>query len=300
MEEIKKVTVAGGGTLGSQIAWQTAFMGFEVCVYDAFAEGIERCKKYHHDYAVIFRAKRGASQADIEAAAARLSYTTDLAEAIKDADLLSESVPEDLEIKKEFYRALAKVAPAKTIFTTNTSTLLPSQIAAETGRPERFLALHFANQIWYNNVGEVMGHSGTDPAIFDRVIAFAQEIAMVPIPIYKEQHGYVLNSLLVPFITAAGNLLVNDIATPESIDKAWMIGMGTKVGPCAIMDVIGMQTIYNVDMLWGQRLKDETAFARAAYIKENFIDKGKMGVKTREGFYKYPNPAYRDPDFVKS
>jgi 3-hydroxybutyryl-CoA dehydrogenase len=300
MKDIKKVTVAGAGTLGSQIAWQTAFMGFEVCVYDAFEKGLERGKQFHQEYARLFRATRGVSQADIDQTINRLTYTTDLAKAVEDADLVSESVPESLEVKKAFYWSLAKHAPAKTIFTTNTSTLLPSQFAMDTGRPERFLALHFANRIWYNNIGEVMGHPGTDPAIFDQVIAFAKEIGMVPIPIHKEQHGYVLNSLLVPFLSAAGDLLVQEIAEPEYIDKAWMIGMGTKIGPCSLMDVIGLETIYNVEKMWGEKLDDPATLARAAYYKEHFVDKGKLGIKTGEGFYKYPKPAYRDPDFLTS
>ena len=89
--------------------------------------------------------------------------------------------------------------------------------------------MHFANGIWDANVGEVMGHPGTDPAIFDRVVAFAKEIGMVPIPIHKEQSGYVLNSLLVPLLTAALDLLFNGISDVESIDKTWIISTGAKI-----------------------------------------------------------------------
>ena len=137
-------------------------------------------------------------------------------EAVKDADLISESIPEDVEIKKSFYKKLAEVAPEKTIFTTNSSTTLPSDYAKETGRPGKFVALHFANGIWDANVGEVMGHPDTDPEIFDRVVEFAREMGMVPIPIQKEQNGYVLNSLLAPLLSAATNLLVNDVADIDS------------------------------------------------------------------------------------
>jgi 3-hydroxybutyryl-CoA dehydrogenase len=229
----------------------------------------------------------------------RLNYTTDLAEAVKDADFVSESVPENPEIKKSFYKELSKLAPEKTIFTTNSSTMVPSEIVSAVDRPDKFVALHFANGIWDANVGEVMGHPGSDQKVFDRVVEFAGEIGMVPIPIYKEQNGYVLNSLLVPLLSAAANLLVNGIADFESIDKTWMISTGVKMGPFATMDLIGMQTIYNIDMLWGGKLGDETILNRAKFIKENYIDKGKMGMSAGEGFYKYPNPAYEDPDFLK-
>ncbi len=295
---IKNVTIAGGGTLGSQIAWQTAFNGFNVTVYDAFDKGIEASKSFHKQFAELFLKTRDASQEEIDLTNSRLSYTTNLEEAVKDADLISESIPEDVDIKKSFYTEVAKVAPGKTIFTTNSSTTLPSEYAKETGRPGKFLALHFANGIWDANVGEVMGHPDTDPEIFNRVVEFAREIGMVPIPIHKEQNGYVLNSLLVPLLSAAANLLVNDIADIESIDKTWMISTGVKMGPFGVMDIIGMQTMYNIDKLWGEKLGDEAMLARAEFIKENYIDKGKMGVSTGEGFYKYPNPRYEEPDFL--
>ena len=295
---IKNVTIAGAGTLGSQIAWQTAFKGFNVTVYDAFEKGLARCKLFHKQYSNVFLNLRGASQEEIDNTFARLSYTTNLAEAVKDADLISESIPEDLEIKKAFYVELSTLAPKKTIFTTNSSTLLPSQYAEETGRPEKFLALHFANWIWDANIGEVMGHPKTDSKYFDKIIEFAKEIGMIPIPIYKEQHGYVINSLLGPLLSAAGNLLVNEVADYETIDKTWMITSGTKMGPCAIMDMVGLETIYNIEKLWSERTGDEDRIARVAYYKKNFIDKGKLGMKTKEGLYTYPKPKYKDTDFL--
>ncbi|MDF7822694.1 3-hydroxyacyl-CoA dehydrogenase [Pontiellaceae bacterium B12227] len=296
---IKNVTIAGGGTLGSQVAWQTAFHGFNVTVYDAFEKGIDASKSFHQQFAELFLNERGVSQKEIDQTMARINYTTNLQEAVKDADLISESVPESEEIKKSFYNEVGKVAPEKTIFTTNSSTTLPSAYAKETGRPGKFLALHFANGIWDANVGEVMGHPSTDPEIFDRVIEFAKEIGMVPIPIHKEQNGYVLNSLLVPFLSAAANLMINGVSDIESIDKTWMISFKTQMGPFGIMDMVGMQTMYNIDMLWGEKLGDQAMLDRAKFIKENYIDQGKMGASSCEGFYTYPNPSYADPDFLK-
>lgn len=155
---INNVAIAGGGVLGSQIAWQVAFNGFNVTVYDQSEQGIETCKNYHKIFAELFSSQRGASDEENSATLSRLAYTTSMSEAFADADLVSESIPENLEIKQEFYRELAKLAPEKTIFTTNTSTLLPSQFALSSGRPEQFVALHFANGIWDANIGEVMGH----------------------------------------------------------------------------------------------------------------------------------------------
>lgn len=297
---IKNVMVAGGGVLGSQISWQTAFHGFNVKVYDKFEKGLEGTKVLHKRYAEHFKANRGATSKEIDAAFARLSYTTDIVEAAKDADILSESVPEKLEIKKDFYTELAKVAEAKTIFTSNSSTMLPSMYAKETGRPEMFLALHFANPIWDANVGEVMMHAGTDEKYFKIVLEFASNIGMVPIPISKEQPGYVLNSLLVPLLVNGQTLYFNGVSDYESIDRTWMISTGANAGPFGLIDLVGMETVYNIGMMHGKELGDDQLIKNATQLKEQFIDKGKTGVNAGEGFYKYPNPKYLDPDFLKS
>lgn len=297
--EIKKIMVAGAGVLGSQVAWQMAFHGYQVQVFDVLEEGLEAGKAFHQKFAALFKAGRGASQEAVDQALGRLSYTTRMDKAVEDADLLSESIPENLDIKKKFYRELASLAPEKTIFTTNSSTLLPSMMADETGRPGKFLALHFANPVWEANVGEVMMHDRTQPEYFKRIIEFTKTIGLVPIPIYKEQSGYVLNSMLVPLLTIAQNLYYEGVSDYESIDKTWMISTGAKFGPFGIIDLVGMQTVYNIAMMNGTKLKNQKLIDRANKIKAEFIDKGKLGVSTGEGYYKYPNPKYRDPDFLK-
>ena len=296
--EIKNVTIAGAGVLGSQISWQTAFHGFNVIVYDKFEKSLEGAKAFHASFAKLFVETRGATQEEVEKALGRITYTTNLKDAIKNADLLSESVPEKLEIKKAFYTEIAKLAPEKTIFTSNSSTMIPSMYAKETGRPNKFLALHFANPVWNANVGEVMKHAGTDSKYFDIVLKFAKNIGMVPIPIHKEHSGYVLNSLLVPLLSAGQDLFFGDISDFESIDKTWMISTGAKIGPFGIIDLIGMQTVYNIAFMNGTKTNNKTMLDRAALIKKDWIDKGKLGTSTGEGFYKYPNPKYLDPKFL--
>ena len=297
--EIKNVMIAGAGTLGSQIAWQTAFKGFNVTVYDLFEKGLEQCKSMHKQYAGLFKSQLGASESDIEAAFSRLSYTTSMEEAAGNADLVSESVPEAIDIKQKFYKELAGIAPEKTIFTTNTSSLLPGKFAQITGRPEKFLALHFANGIWTANIGEVMPHPGTDPKYVDIVAKFARDIGMVPVIIRKEQPGYILNSLLIPLLIAALELYVKGVANAEDIDKTWMISTQVKMGPCAIMDMIGIETVYHVLEGLYKENGNEGLKMLAGFLKSHFIDKGNLGVKTGKGFYTYPNPAFEKPDFLK-
>ncbi len=296
---MKKLTVLGAGVLGTQIAWQAAFHGIEVTVYDIDANALKKAQKKHSELAGYFRDARGASEEDARRALSGLLYKNDLAEAVRDADITSESVPEVPEIKKGFYRELASVAPEKTIFTTNSSTLLPSMFADETGRPGKFLAMHFANPVWEANIAEIMGHPGTDPEVFDRVVAFSKAMGMVPVPLRKEQPGYVINTLLAPFLVAASNLYFNGVADYKTIDKVWMISTGARSGPFGIMDLVGMQTMYHVMLLRAKQSGHPDDRKRAEAFKTRFIDKGKTGMGSGEGFYKYPHPEYQVPGFLE-
>ncbi|WP_368975392.1 3-hydroxyacyl-CoA dehydrogenase [Caldifermentibacillus hisashii] len=295
----KNITVAGSGVLGSQIAYQTAFHGFQVSVYDINDEALELAKERIKKLKPRYQEDLKATQEEVDAAYDRLSFYSDLAEAVKDADLVIEAVPERVEIKVDFYKKLAAVAPDKTVFVTNSSTLLPSQFAEATGRPEKFLALHFANEIWKNTTAEVMKHPGTDMQYFDQIIEFAKAIGMVALPLYKEQPGYILNSLLVPFLEAAQMLLVKEVSDPETIDKTWMIATGAPLGPFAIIDVVGMRTAYNITLAKAEATGNEEFMKLAELLKREYIDKGKLGRETGEGFYKYPNPSFAQPGFLK-
>lgn len=163
--DIKNVTVLGTGVLGSQIAFQTAYSGFQVTAYDVDERALESAKDRFHRLADRYAAEVDGAVARIDGTMARLAYSCDLAAAVRNADLVIEAVPERLDLKRQVYEQLGAVAPAHTIFATNSSTLLPSSMAEFTGRPERFLALHFANEIWISNTAEIMGHHRTDPAI---------------------------------------------------------------------------------------------------------------------------------------
>ncbi len=282
---MQHITVLGTGVLGSQIAFQTAYHGFDVVAYDVDEPALVAAKDRFAKLAETYRAEgvAGAAEGKAEEALARIRTSHVLADAVADADLVIEAVPENPDIKKSVYEELGRVAPARTIFATNSSTLLPSALAPFTGRPEQFLALHFANRVWAHNTAEVMGTEQTDPAVYRAVVEFAGQIGMVPIEIKKEKAGYLLNSLLVPFLQAAGELLVDGIAEPEAIDQTWRIGTGAPMGPFQIYDIVGLTTAYNISMMG-----DEKQRAFAGLLKERYIDQGKLGVATGEGVYTYP------------
>ncbi len=309
----KNVTVAGGGVLGSQIAFQTAYCGFHVKIWLRSEASIERCKPKLDRLRVIYLSilddmksgspaayARGLSKKyplseqeieeckkKVEEAYKNILLTTSYEEAAKDTDLVIEAIAENIEEKESFYTELAKYLPEKTVLVTNSSTLLPSTFAKYTGRPEKFLALHFANNIYKSNTAEVMGHAGTEQKYYDAVVSFAEEINMVPLKVLKEQPGYILNSMLVPFLTAAESLLALGVADFETIDKTWKLGTGSPYGPFQILDIVGLTTAYNIVIL-NPAAKDPNSVQGkiAATLKEK-IDQGKTGISAGEGFYKY-------------
>lgn len=284
MTTFTSVTVLGAGVLGTQIALQTARHGVPVVVYDisddAVAAGRERLAGIVEQYLGDVGED---ARPDADAAVARIGFATDLAQAVAAADLVIEAVPERLDLKRDVYTRLAEVAPADTVFATNSSTLLPSAIADATGRPDRFLALHFANHVWRQNTAEVMGTEQTDPAVFERVATFAEEIGMVPIRLHKEQPGYVLNSLLVPLLDAAAGLVLRGVADPETVDTTWRIGTGAPMGPFQVYDVIGLRTAYAV----ASASPEPGAQAWTEHLRTEYLDQGRYGVESGEGFYRY-------------
>ena len=314
----KKIVVAGGGVLGSQIAFQSAYCGFDVVILvreddnqktineklntlkKTYIKTIEQMNK-KEDWARglvgtnNFNYKKCLKNAN--EARNRILIETNQKEALKNADLVIESITENIEIKTSFYNQIKDLLPNKTVVVTNSSTLLPSKLAESTGRPEKFLSLHFANSIWKNNTAEVMGHELTKTRYFNEVVEFANAINMIPLPVRKEKAGYLLNSMLVPFLLSAMDLVANGISDPESIDKAWTLGTGAPHGPFEIIDTVGLMTAKNiveqyqkVPRLVNPLLKKMMLpynFKGMLEILNKYIKKGKLGKSTKEGFYKY-------------
>ena len=165
--------------------------------------------------------------------------------------------------------------------------MLPSAFAQYTGRPEKYLALHFANEIWRNNTAEIMGHPDTGQEYYDAVCEFAENINMVPLKLKKEQPGYILNSMLVPFLSAAEALYADGVADFETIDKTWMLATGAPLGPFRILDVVGLTTAYNIGMMNPKASDPDTIEGKVAAMLKEKIDAGKTGINSGEGFYKY-------------
>lgn len=294
--EIKNVVVAGAGVLGSQIAFQIARSGYPVKIWNRHTD---RAEKRLAAIKKPFISEMNSSEAEYQAAMGNIvNISSDLAATVADADLVVESVSESVEIKKAFYRELCPLLPEKTIITSNSSTFVPSELVDFTDRPDKFAHMHFANHIWKHNVAEIVGNPQTSPAVIDDLVDFARSIKMVPIVLKKEQHGYIMNALLVPLLNAAMALWANGVADPHTIDKDWMLSNGAPLGPFMIQDIVGLRTTYAVVQNQYQQTHNEL-FKKIADKLKPMIEAGHTGVEAGQGFYHYPNPEYQDPDFFK-
>jgi 3-hydroxybutyryl-CoA dehydrogenase len=296
IHDIKRVLILGAGTMGQQIGLQCAMHGYEVVYHDLSQEIIDKALKRVARLGAWYVSKGRLPQEGLEHALAMISATPDPAESARDVDIVSESIPEDPELKGQVFGRFHRLCPERTVFTTNTSMLVPSMFAEDTGRPEKLAALHF-HDLRANNIVDLMPHPGTDPNVTELVHAFAVSIGQIVIVLHREHSGYVFNSMLSSLFSSALTMASRNVAAIEDIDRSWMGVMHTAMGPFGIMDQVGLSTVWVITDYWAKKTGDAQAQANADFLKQ-YVERGHLGFKTNRGFYSYPNPAYTSPDFL--
>lgn len=297
IDDIRKILVVGLGTMGQKIALQCARFGYEVIAYDAFPASLENAQRNIPAFASDLVAKQDMTPESAQSALSRIHYTT-CPEDGADADLISESVLEDPDLKAKVFAQFNQICHPKTIFTTNTSTLLPSMYAEATGRPDRFAALHFY-WVFGRQLVDIMPHPGTSPEIVDILYAFAKRIKQVPLVFKKESPGYVSNAIVGAMNGVAIKLALADkVVSVEDVDRAVMLHLGMAFGPFGLMDIVGLDTVWHVAQSNAKISGDPGDQQFADEFKKQYIDKGWLGKKSGRGFYTYPDPAYLRPDFL--
>ena len=297
--DIKKVLIIGAGNMGRQIGLQNALFGREVTLYDVDENSLKAALTHIGKIAAGHARKGYITEEMASSALARIRISTDAEKAAVGANLVSESIPENVKLKQKVWSEFSKHLPADAILTTNTSTLAPSLFADASGHPERFLAWHFASPVFIANIVDVMPHAGTDQAVTDLMLNYSKEVGLVPLYIKKEWPRYVFNEMFMAYLRAAQRLYVNDIASVEDIDRAWMGIMDMQIGPFGIMDNVGLDINLAVAQ---EQLDSDPNFSNGKEIVDLFlakVDAGELGRKSGQGFYTYPNPAYAHPGFLE-
>jgi 3-hydroxybutyryl-CoA dehydrogenase len=192
-----------------------------------------------------------------------------------------------------------KLCAPHTIFTTNSSMLVPSMLAKATGRPSQFAAFHFHLHVWESNAVDIMPHPGTSEETVAVLRDFAKRIGQIPICLKKENRGYVFNAIYSAWNRAALGLASSGVATVDDIDRACMAVAKLPRGPFGTMDRIGLDTVWEITDYWAKKAFFLADLRRNANFLRKYVDRGHLGVKSGQGFYTYPNPDFERPGFLE-
>jgi 3-hydroxybutyryl-CoA dehydrogenase len=293
---IKTVALIGSGFMGIQIATRAVLHGSSVRIYDLKKEALEKAR---NDIKLILDvcSLDGEFKGDPEKYHKRVSYYSSLAEAVKDTDLIIEIVPESLELKREVFAQLDKLAPPETIIATNSSSLPVSKIESAVARKDKVANIHFYAQVMTNYFVDVAGGSQTSKETLQAVQDWARSIGCLPVVVKKECMGFVFNRIWHAVKRESLASWGNGNADFRDIDRAWMIWSGMPAGPFAMMDGVGLDVVYDIEMQYyldSGDPKDKPPDALKA-----MIDHGELGMKSGKGFYDWKNPEFAKPDFLK-
>lgn len=296
-KKVQKLAVVGTGILGTQIAILAASFDYEVSAYDtdegSFTRGLQKVKNSMKSAG----RKSAFPTEDVDKVANTVRFCKDLAEALRDADLVIEAVPEDLELKRKVFERLDVLAPREAILATNSSSIPISRIESATNRPEQCLNTHFYYPAIGHNMVDVMGGTKTTPEVIETAIAWVRSLGLVPLTVKKEILGFCFNRVWRVIKREALYMWAEGFVDFRDIDRGWMIFTGMTQGPFGLMDNVGLDVVYDIEMVYYNESKDPKDHPPEALKTK--LDRKEFGIKTNKGFYAYPDPEYSRPDFLK-
>jgi 3-hydroxybutyryl-CoA dehydrogenase len=281
---IERITVIGGGTMGNGIAHVCAQAGLEVTLVDMHQDFLERA------LSTIFKnldrqvKKEIISAGQKEETVGRISTTTDLEAGAENAQLVVEAVPEKMEVKEKIFTTLDERAPADCILATNTSSISITEIAAFTNRPEKVIGVHFMNPVPMMKLVEIIRGLATDDATTRAVMELATALGKTPVEV-NDFPGFVSNRVLMPMINEAVFALMEGVAEAEAIDTVMKLGMAHPMGPLALADLIGLDTVLSILEVLHRDMGDDRY--RPCPLLRKYVAAGWLGRKSGRGFFGY-------------
>ena len=281
------VGIVGAGVMGTKVAWACARVGLATRLFDA-QEGKAQASL---DLALSW--SQGEEQETIRA---NLIATVSLAEAMEGAQLGFENVPERVTLKQSVHKDMAGLLPSTAYIGTNASALMCTPMAEACGEPQRFFALNFSDPRTSRLV-ELMTAEAAAQETIAFAMAWARAIRMVPVRTRKEQLGYSFNRLWRVIKKETLRQIAQGHATPQDIDRAWMLIFGTPMGPCGLMDEVGLHSVLAIEKVYHQESADPSDLPPDFLIK--MVEAGELGAASGSGFYTHPDPEYRKPGFLE-
>ncbi len=290
--EVKKFTVLGAGTMGHGIAQAAVQAGFDAVLYDVSTEFVEKGAARIQKSLAKRVAKGKLAEDQMKAILGRLKTSTDLAEAVKDADFVIEAVPENLDLKKKIFAELDKLCKPETILATNTSVLSVTAVAGATNRKDQVVGTHFFNPAAVMKLVEIICPVGVADKTVEIALDTMKRLGKTPIKV-KDTPGFIVNRLLGPLYMTAAQMVLEGTATAEDIDTAMKLGAGHPMGPCELADFGGFDVIQMAQDSVFEYTHSEADKLNILYRK--MIEAGRLGFKNGKGFYDYLPDGTKKP-----
>lgn len=280
---MQTITVVGSGVMGKGIAYTSAISGFKVFLNDISEEVLGRAKEEIFGLLEGSRQKGFITEEQYASARENLTFETDLEQAAKDADLVIEAVLEKIELKIDIFKRLDKICRPDTILATNTSTMSPTEIGAQTSRPEKVIAMHFFNPVHKMKLIELIRGLETSDETVQIVKEISEKLKKETVEV-NEFPGFVTSRMNCLIGNEAMNMLMEGVASAEDIDKALKLGLNHPMGPLELADLVGLDTrLRNLEYLY-QTLGEKY---RPSPILLKYVKAGRLGKKSGSGFYHY-------------
>jgi len=296
-KKMEKVAVNGSGILGTQNAMMAVYGGYTVKIFDPQADAFS---------ATYNKLKNDLSSKGFtpfipwdqwEKCKSSVQQAASLDEAVKDAQLVIEAAPENVDLKNKIFAELGRIAPPDAILATNSSSIPVSRMEASSGRPERCLNIHFYFPLQGVNMVDIMGGTKTLPEVFQAGVEWIKSIGCIPLKVNKEILGFCFNRVWRAIKRETLYIWGNGFVDYRDSDRGWMVFTKMNEGPFAIMDKVGLDVVYDIEMVYYKESGDPKDKPPEALLEK--IKRGELGVKSGKGFYTYPNPEYLQPGFLK-
>jgi 3-hydroxybutyryl-CoA dehydrogenase len=291
VNDINNVAIIGAGTMGRRIAIACVLAGKRVNLFDVNTAVLNAAVE-----AIPGLIETHAHGRTLAAPLSELLHSArSLEECVAKTELAIETVFENVEVKRKVFTEIDRYAPSSALIGTNTSSIPGSWLVDAVKRPEKVFNLNFGTI--HDLKVEVMPHPGTARETVSTAMRFVLSLGLIPIEALKEIQGYPLNRIWRAVKKEVLFLLDGGYTTPENVDRGWMLDWKVEIGPCGLMDMIGMDVVRDIELVYFRATGDPRDQPPSMLLR--MIEQGKLGVKTGEGFYRYPNPAYRAPDFLR-
>ena len=297
IDEIKTVCFVGSGTMGCYNSLIAALAGYQVILYDVSAQNLAATNMKYLQLAEPMLTAGTISQQDFTLAMQRVTLSGDATTALGSADLVSESVFEQRDLKRNVLKDIENHCQAHCIITTNTSLLLVSELDSALVHGSRFAALHSYLKI---PLIDIVGGPRCDPKILQTLVRYVKSLHCQPLLLKKEYPGYLLNALLGSFFTGAILLVAKGEGTIEEVDRAWLAHSGGAMGPFGLMDYIGINVIYDSWADEKTEAHEQIISNRVTAYLKPFMARGELGMNTGKGFYGYPHASWQVPEFIQN